>query len=65
MKVETFYWIISDDNKIHSQKYAQHEIQPARMKLVDLAKANQGSKFHLMRRVTSVLVGDMFYEDSE
>lgn len=65
MKIETFYWAISNDGKIHSQFYALSEYDEARRKLVNMARANPGLKFHLMKRVTSCISSDLSFEDSE
>jgi hypothetical protein len=65
MRVETFYWIISDDAKIHSVKYAYGKVIDCQKKILILAKANPGMKFHMMKRVSSVIACDLQFEDSE
>ncbi len=65
MKVETFYQVVSEDNKISSVRYAKIEAAEARTQLTRMAQANPRVRFHLMKRVVSVVCGDLTWEDSE
>lgn len=65
MRVETFYHIANDIGKIEAGKYAQVEYEIAKKKLVEIARANPGKTYHLMKRVTSVTANDLIWEDFE
>ena len=64
MKVETFYFIVDENFKNASTTYAQSEILIAKAELIKLARNHPGSKFHLVKRVSSCKANDLVFEDS-
>jgi len=65
MKVETFYTINNDKGNVFAGNYSAGELQLAKKKLGEMAKANPGEKFHLMKRICSAISSDITWEDSE
>lgn len=65
MRKETFYWIVNDEENNSSIRYSQVEIDKARNELQRIAIINPGKKFHLMKRVSSVVANDLTFEGSE